>query len=79
MIYSIIRRENNNSECYGFYAECIEAVSACQKYVEKTGIKITFEEFDSLFCLQEKEFEPPGSIGKYSLQVVWIKSKDNFC
>lgn len=74
MSYCIILRENKNSECFGLYDSCYRAVVACERFVESTGLKLTDEEFNNLFCLQETNFELPGSIGEYSLQIVLMKS-----
>lgn len=74
MNYCIIHRENKHSECFGLYDSCDEALFACKRFVESTGLRLTCEEFNNLFCLQETNFELPGSIGEYSLQIVWMKS-----
>lgn len=74
MSYCIIHRENKHSECFGLYDSCDKAVFACKRFVESTGLRLTDEEFNNLFCLQETNFELPGSIGEYSLQIVWMQS-----
>lgn len=76
--YCIIHRENKHSECYGPYDSFGQAFSACDKFVRSTGLRLPNEEFgylfDNLLCSQETNFELPGGIGKYSLQIVLMKS-----
>lgn len=78
MNYCIIHRENKHCECYGLYDSCDKAVFACKRFVESTGLRLTCEEINNLSRLQETNFELPGSIGEYSLQIVWMKSARNF-
>lgn len=78
MNYCIIHRESKHSECFGLYDSCDKALFACKRFVESTGLRLTCEESNNLSCLQETNFELPGSIGEYSLQIVWMKSARNF-